>query len=179
MGEGIGTDRISSLIIPLLLVLVCIAFLRRKRDSFSDFLEGARTGARSCILIFPSLLALIAALTIFSASGLAEAISGMLAPLGEKIGIPSVLFTLILVRPISGSGSIAAYADLIERYGADSFVGLCASVIVASSDTLIYIAAVYFSAAKIKKTRYTLPVGLFVSLFSVLFSCFICRLLYE
>jgi spore maturation protein B len=86
---------------------------------------------------------------------------------------------LILVRPLSGSGSLAAYADLLERYGADSFVGLCASVIVASSDTLIYVAAVYFSAAKVKKTRYTLPAGLAVSLFSVLLSCALCRLFYE
>ena len=179
MGEVIVTDRVASCIVPLLLLPVCFAFFRRKGDSFSDFLAGARSGAESCIRIFPSLLALVTAVTVFSASGLASAIAGFLAPVGSKIGIPPELFTLILVRPVSGSGSLAAYADLLERYGADSFIGLCASVIVASSDTLIYIAAVYFSAAKVKKTRYTLPVGLAVSLVSVLLSCALCRLFYE
>lgn len=179
MGEGIDTDSVSSLIVPLLLVFVCIAFARREGDSFSDFLAGARSGVESCIHIFPSILALISALTIFSASGLAAAVAKAISPLGAKIGIPPELVTLILVRPLSGSGSLAAYADLLERYGADSFVGLCASVIVASSDTLIYVAAVYFSAAKVKKTRYTLPAGLAISLFSVLLSCALCRLFYE
>ena len=150
-----------------------------RSDRFSAFLTGARAGAERCFRIFPSLLALICALTVFSASGLADAVAGVLAPLVAKVGIPPEIVTLILVRPMSGSGALAAYSDLIDRYGPDSFAGLCASVIMGSSDTLIYIAAVYFSAAKVKKTRYTLPVGLAVSLFSTLLACLMCRIFFE
>ena len=125
------------------------------------------------------MLSLICALTVFSASGLADAIASLLAPLFGRVGIPPEIVTLILVRPMTGSGALAAYADLVERCGPDSFAGLCASVIMGSSDTLIYIAAVYFSAAEVKKTRYTLPVGLGVSAFSVLLSCALCRIFFE
>ena len=133
---------------------------------------------QTCVNIFPSLLALICALTLFSASGLAEAVANCLSPIGEALGIPPELFTLLIIRPMSGSGALAVYSDLLSRYGADSFVGLCASVIMGSSDTLLYIAAVYFAAAKVKKTRYTLPIGFLVSVFSVFLSYALCRIFF-
>ena len=169
----------SGWIVPLILGVVSLAFLRRRRDHFSDFLEGARMGAESCIRIFPSLLALVGALNVFTASGLADAIARLLTPVLTPIGIPAEIITLILVRPMSGSGALAAYSNLIDRVGVDSFAGLCASVIMGSSDTLIYIAAVYFSAAGVRKTRYTIPLGLALSFLSVLFSCALCRILLE
>lgn len=132
----------------------------------------------SILRIFPSLLMLLCSLTVFTASGLAETVAAFLAPAAARVGIPAEILTLILVRPVSGSGALAAYSSLLDQYGPDSFPGLCASVIVGSSDTLVYIAAVYFSAARVERTRYTLPVGFAVSALTVLLSCALCRIFF-
>ena len=164
--------------VPALVLAVAAIFLFSPKDRFSDFLLGTKDGIQSCFSIFPSLLALTSALSLLNASGLSDALAKALAPVGAALGIPSELFPLLIVRPLSGSGALATFSDILSRYGADSFTGLCASVIMASSDTLIYIAAVYFSAAKVKKTGYTLPLGLLVSAFTVFLSCALCRIFF-
>ena len=172
-------EYISSLAIP---AVICIAggfMLFGKRPYFERFLEGARSGLKTAVGILPTLIALMVAIGMLNASGLTALIASALSPITSKIGIPSELLPLLLTRPLSGSASTAAYSSLLEQYGADSFAGLCASVIMGSSDTMLYVISVYFSSVGIKKSRYAIPSALAVMLFCIFFSCLLCRIWFK
>ncbi|MBR2024818.1 MAG: spore maturation protein, partial [Clostridia bacterium] len=133
----------------------------------------------SSINLLPSMCALIIGVNMLCASGLTDYLTKLLAPIFDKIGVPSEIFPLIIVRPLSFGASLATFNDIIERCGVDSFPSVCASIILASTDTVFYVACVYFADTKIKKTRYFLPVALFVSLFSIFLSCILARTFFE
>ena len=168
---------IAEVIIPALLAAfgLCCAFSRK--DLPGAFLDGAKEGLSSGIGLLPSLVILMTAVSMFSASGLADAVSGFCTPFFTRIGIPEELVTFIIVRPVSGSGSVALLNEIFEKTGPDSFPSKCASVIMASSDTLIYVIAVYMSAAGVKKTRHTLPAAFLVMLLGIFLSCLLVRVL--
>jgi spore maturation protein B len=169
---------ISSYIIPIILVFASLIILFSKKDYFSSFLDGALNGAKSAVSLLPTMCALIVGVSMLSASGITDYLASLLKPVFSFIGIPTEIITLILTRPISGSASLATFTEIIKTYGADSIAGLCASVIMASSDTVIYVISVYFSSSKIRKTRHALPIALFVSVFCVFLSCIVCNLLF-
>lgn len=171
-------ERVSAYVIPTLILCVALIVLFGKGDYFSSFLDGAREGVKSSFSLLPTMCALIVGVSMLSASGASELIAGVLRPLLDLLGVPSEIFTLILTRPLSGSASIATFTDILNTLGPDSFGALCASVILASSDTVIYVICVYFSGSGIRKTRYALPVALFVSLFCVFLSCILCRVFF-
>ena len=171
-------EQISKAILPLLLVLVSLLLLYPKKDLFSAFLEGAKEGLATCVRLLPTLVVLLTAVGVFSASGAAEALTAQLAPLCQAIGLPAELVPLLIVRPVSGSGTTALAADLFARYGADSFVGLCASVLMGCSDTVIYICAIYYGSIGVWHTRHTLPAALLTMCFCIFFSCFLVRLFF-
>ncbi len=166
---------ISSLIIPFIMLAVSLIVLSPKKNYFDEFLIGAKEGAYSAFNLLPTLIALIVALSMFSASGAVDFIAELLAPVCSAIGVPSELLPLLITRPVSGSAASSAYLDLLSKYGADSFAGLCASVIMGSSDTLIYVIAVYFGAVSVKKTRHTSFTAFIVMLFCIFLSCAIAR----
>jgi spore maturation protein B len=116
------------------------------------------------------------AVSMLNACGIIDLLSEHLSPLAQKIGLPSELLPLLITRPFSGSASTAAYGKLLEEVGADSFAGLCASVIFGSSDTMVYVISVYFSSVGIRHTRWSFPCAFAVMLFCIFFSCFLCRL---
>ncbi len=165
--------------IPLLLAVFGLACVFSKKDLPSAFLTGAKDGLSSGIGLLPTLVILMTAVSMFSASGAPELLAKLLEPLFTKIGIPPELTPLLIVRPLSGSGSTALLHEIYETYGADSLAAQCASVITASSDTLIYVTAVYLSAAKVKKSRHTIPAAILVMLAGILLSCFLTRLLLQ
>lgn len=169
-------DLISALPMPLILGLVGIILLFAKQDRFESFLQGAKQGLQTAINLLPTLCALIVGVSMLNASGAIELLSSLLSPLFGAIGIPAELLPLLLTRPFSGSASTASFVELLERVGADSFVGLCASVIFATSDTMVYIISVYFSSVGIKRSRAAFPVATAVMLFCIFFSCFLCRM---
>lgn len=170
-------EKISYFVLPCVVLLIAVIILfGRKRDYFSAFLEGAGGGIKSAISLLPSMCALIISVSMLTSSGLCDYLCQLLSPVFEFLGIPVELFPLILLRPFSGSASIATYKEIMTKYGADSFAGVCASIIMASSDTFVYVICMYFSASKIKKTRYALPVCLLVSLLCVFLSTIISRL---
>jgi spore maturation protein B len=113
---------------------------------------------------------------MLTSSGLCDYLCQLLAPAFKLLGIPVEIFPLILLRPFSGSASIATYKEIMTKYGPDSFASICASIIMASSDTFVYVICMYFSLSKIKKTRYALPVCAFISLLCVFLSTVISRL---
>ncbi len=165
----------SCYIIPTLLTLFGIACIFSKKDSQSAFLQGAKEGFNSGIGLIPSIVILMTAVCMFSASGAADALAEFIAPLTAKLGIPSDLISLLIIRPISGSGSTALLNDIFEKSGPDSLSAKCASVLMASSDTLIYVITVYMSAAGIRKTRHTVPCALIVMLLGIFLSCLTVR----
>lgn len=173
---------LSSLLLPLTVAGAGALMLwdrTGKKGYFSAFLEGAREGLHNAIGLIPTLVALIVAVKMLSASGFTDLLSSLLAPAANAIGLPSELLPLLLTRPFSGSASLAAFSELLGEVGADSFPGLCASVIMGSSDTFLYIITVYFSHAGVRRSRYAIPAAVAVMLFSVFFSCFLCRLQYK
>ena len=170
---------LAALAVPAVVALAGgICLFGRKRSYFDDFLAGAREGLETAVSLLPTLAALLAAVRMLSASGLLRDLSALIAPFAERLGLPGELLPLLLVLPFSGSGSTAAYSALLEEVGVDSFPALCASVIMGSSDTMLYIAAVYFAAAGVRRTRHALPCALAVMLFSIFLACAVCRMFF-
>lgn len=170
---------ISKLIVPLVVALVGVVICISKKDLFSCFLEGARDGMNSAVKLLPTLVALLCGIAMFNSSGASGYLSNVLSPLAGSIGIPSEIVPLILVRPLSGGASTAVISDILQKWGADSFAGRCASVIAGSSDTLLYVVSVYFGAVGVKKIRGTLPIAFITMVFCVFFSCFLCRIVFK
>lgn len=168
-------ETISALAMPFAVTLAGILMLFGKKNYFQAFLTGAYEGLKTTIRLLPTLIALLTAISMLQASGAVLWLSDLLAPFANKIGIPSELLPFLLTRPFSGSASAAACSDLLVREGADSFAGLCASVIFGSSDTVVYVISVYTSSVGIKKTRHAFPCAFAVMLFCIFFSCFLCR----
>ena len=160
-------ELISALPMPLILGVVGIILLFAKQDRFESFLQGAKQGLQTAINLLPTLCALIVGVSMLNASGAIELLSHFLSPLFGTIGVPAELLPLLLTRPFSGSASTASFVELLEQVGADSFAGLCASVIFATSDTMVYIISVYFSSVGIAAA---------VMVFCIFFSCFLCRM---
>ncbi len=147
-------------IVPGLLLLASLLALRKQENSYSLLLDGAAEGLRLLLTLVPTLILLLTAVTMLRASGAIELLSGFLAPVFTFFGIPPETAILVLIRPISGSAALAVGADLMTQYGVDSLVGRTAAVMLGSTETTFYTVSVYFGAAGIKKTRYTIPAAL-------------------
>ena len=168
-------NHVTAYLIPLLMGAIGVCMLFGKRPYFEDFVTGARSGLETAVRLCPTLVALLVAVGMLRASGALETVGAWLAaPLG-MLGVPSELLPLLLTRPFSGSAATASFSALLDEVGADSLAGLCASVIMGSSDTVVYVITLYFSSVGVKKTRYALPVALLISLFCTFFCCFLCR----
>lgn len=143
----------------LLLCAAGIGFLRRV-DLFDAFSGGAEEGMKSAVRIVPCLAATLTALRVLESSGLAESLGQALAPFAEALGLPPGSAPMLLLRPLSGSASLALLRDILARYGPDSRTGLVTSAMMGSGETVLYTCAVYLSAAGIRKSRYVIPVSL-------------------
>lgn len=148
-------------IVPLILLIVMTAALRRRENAYGRMLDGAAQGLRLMASITPSLILLLSGVSMLQSSGAAAQIGRLLAPIFAFFGIPPETALLVLVRPFSGSAALAVGAELMRRYGVDSPIGRTAAVMLGSTETTFYTVSVYFGGAGIKKTRYTLPAALF------------------
>ena len=151
---------VSELIIPALLCAVGVYGARRRVDVYGALTKGAEEGLTVLLRILPSLVGLLTAVYMFRASGAMDALGRLLAPLLTALGIPPECAPLLLIRPISGSGALAVGSELMERCGVESYAGRVAAVMLGSSETTFYTVAVYYGAAGITKTRYTIPAAL-------------------
>ena len=147
-------------IIPLLMCIISILALSKKKDVYGLLTAGAAEGLKTVVQIAPALVVLLTAVHMLRASGALDTLSSFLSPVFSLVGIPPEVAPLLLIRPISGSAALAFGADLIAAHGPDSHIGRCAAVILGSTETTFYAISVYFGAAGIKKTRYTLPAAL-------------------
>lgn len=151
---------ISGYLVPVLLLLSCALALHRKENAYDRLLVGGAEGLRLLASILPALVLLLTAVNMLRASGAADTLTSVLAPIFRVFGIPPETAMLVLIRPISGSAALAVGADLMARYGVDSQIGRTAAVMLGSTETTFYTISVYFGAAGIRKTRYTVPAAL-------------------
>ena len=143
-------------LIPLLLLAASCIALRKKENPYDLLISGAADGLQLLLRLIPTLIILLTTVTMLRASSATELISQFLAPVFGLFGIPPETAILVLIRPISGSAALAVGADLMAHYGVDSQIGRTAAIMLGSTETTFYTISVYFGAAGIKKTRYTI-----------------------
>ena len=152
----------------VLLLLMLVALLRRV-NVFAAFVKGAAEALPLLKTLLPTLAAFTLAMRLFRDSGAQTYLTSLLTPVLSKVGVDARLLPLIVVRPFSGSAATGALLDLFTQYGPDSAVGLTASVLLGSSETVFYTVALYFGSVGVKKTRFAVPVALFSLFVSVVF----------
>ena len=150
----------SDYLVPGLLAAVCIVALRKQENAYSLLLDGAADGLKLLVTLIPTLILLLSAVTMLRASGAIGWISKLLSPVFQIFGIPPETAMLVLIRPFSGSAALAIGAELMATHGADSLVGRTAAIMLGSTETTFYTVSVYFGAAGIQKSRYTIPAAL-------------------
>ena len=139
-------------------------------DVFAAFRTGAARGLTAAGEILPSLIALVTAVAMLRASGALELLCTAFAPAAEQLGLPGELLPMALLRPVSGSGALALFEDILTRFGPDSFIGRTASVLMGSTETTFYTIALYFGATKVRNTRHCLPAALLADLAGICLS---------
>ena len=161
----------SSWILPVLLCGAAVWGCRRRVDVYDALTTGGREGLRVAASILPALAALLTAVYMLRASG---ALDSLLTTLG----VPPETAPLLVIRPLSGSGALAAGSDLMRRYGTDSYIGRCTAVMLGCTETTFYTVAVYFGAAGIRRSRYTIPAALTADVAAYLAAAFSVRLFF-
>lgn len=151
-------------IVPGLLFAACLVALRKKENAYDIMLDGATEGLKLLGSLLPTLILLLTAVTMLRSSGGVEWIGAVCAPVFRYIGIPPETAILVLIRPVSGSAALAIGTELMAVHGVDSTIGRTVAVMLGSTETTFYTVSVYFGAAGIKKTRYTLPAALIADL---------------
>ena len=151
---------ISNIAMPLTILIIIVCGLIENQATFDVFLEGAKEGLQIVVNIFPTLLGLFLSINILRASGIIDSFTNLILPILNLLKIPSEIIPLALLRPISGSASMAVATDIMKNFGVDSLIGLIASTIMGSTETTLYTIAIYTSAIRIKKTRFVLIAAL-------------------
>jgi len=165
-------------IVPVVVCAILLCALVRKVDILKEFTFGAVDGLRTAGNLVPTLVLLLTAIGMFRASGALDVLTSALSKGVEALGIPSEVLPLMILKPFSGSGSVAVLEDIFSNYGTDSFVGRVASVIAGSTETTFYTIAVYYGAVNISKTRHTVPAALSADLTGFILSAFFVRLFF-
>ena len=170
-------NSISVLIMPFITLVILSNALFKKAPVFELFTDGAKNGFSTSVKILPTLVGLIVAVSMLRASGFFDITATILSPILQKVGFPAGLIPMALIRPVSGSAALATLQDTLATYGADSFIGKCASVMMGSSETTFYTLAVYFGSVGITKTRYTVKAALLADIATIILSVVFVNLL--
>jgi spore maturation protein B len=163
--------------IPVLFLVILVYSAFKKVKPYDAFTVGTKSAIPFATSIFPFLVSIFVLTELFEACGLSNYLANFLSPVFRVLGIPKELTKLVLIKPFSGSGALATLTEIFSKYGVDSYLSRCACVIYGSSETVFYIAAVYFAGAKTKKLAVPIIISLVASFFSCVFACFICRIL--
>lgn len=167
----------SKYFIPILFLLIFLFAIIKKVKPYEAFTNGAKSAIPFAVSVFPYLVSIFVLTELFEISGLSNLISSLISPFFSFLGIPKELTKLILIKPFSGNGSLAVLSEIYKTHGVDSYLSRCASVIYGSSETVFYVATVYFAGAKTKKLAVPIIISLIASFISCVFACFICKIL--
>lgn len=168
-------DLISIISIPLMITIILVHGYIKGIKLYDTFVEGAQEGFKTAIKIMPYLIAIFIAIGIFKESGALNIFSKILSPLGKLIGLPKELIPLAILKPISGSGSLAMVQELINTHGPDSFIGRVSSTMMGSSETILYTMALYYGSIGIKNSRHTLICALISHLAGIIAAVSVCK----
>lgn len=160
-------EYISYISIPLMILMILLSAWRQKKDSYDLFLDGAKDGLKIIIRIFPTMLGIFIAINLFKVTGAMQILINLISPATSLLGIPSEIVPLGIMSSISGGASIGILSDTLETYGVDSVIGNIASTILGSSETTLYVIAIYTSSVAIKNTRGMLKISLICDLVAV------------
>ena len=166
-----------ALLIPLFFLFSFAFAAWKKVKIYDSFTEGVKGVVPLILSIFPYIVGVMMLCKLLEVSGLESRLTEWISPLFTVTGIPEEIAPLVLMKPLSGSGSIGVLTQILERYGVDSYIGRCACVTYGTADTLFYIGAVYFAGVKRKKLTTALLIALTSFLLSVVFACFLCQIL--
>ncbi|WP_294349511.1 nucleoside recognition domain-containing protein [uncultured Clostridium sp.] len=171
-------DYITKSIIGIIVLFIIGYGMIKGGKVYDWFIEGAKEGLKVCLNIFPYLLAMIIAVEIFKGANLLDGLNNLLAPVVNLIGLPKELLPLVLIKPLSGSGAVGIFTDIVQTYGPDTYIGLLASVIMGTTETIFYTVTVYFGAVKVKKVRHTVWAAVMADLVAIIAAIFIVNLLF-
>ena len=169
---------LSYFIIPTMLVGFPLYGLYKRVPVYESFVEGGKEGFQVAVRIIPYLVAILFAIAMFRASGAMDFLAKALAPVLGLIGMPPEVLPMVIIRPLTGSGSAGIVVDMIRQYGEDSILVKMAAVMFGSTETTFYVIAVYFGAVSIKKSRHAVAAGLTADISAMLIAVWLVRLLY-
>jgi spore maturation protein SpmB len=171
-------EAISLLAIPFLLAFFPLYAALRRVPVYEEFVEGAKEGVQVALRIIPFLVAILVAIGMFRGAGGIDLVSRGLDPLFQAVGFPTELLPMAIMRPLSGSGSMGIFSELVTTHGPDSLLARMAGTIMGSTETTFYVLAVYFGSIAIRRTRHAVPAGLIADLAGLVASIAICRLVF-
>lgn len=160
-------NNISNCIIPIIVLIIVLYALKKRVDIYDTFIDGTKESFDMILKVFPNLLAMVFGVNIFLKSGVLDFIFNNLKPIFSYINVQIEILPMAIMRPISGSASLAILNDIFLNYGPDSFIGTVASIIQGSTDTTFYVLTLYFGSIGIKKIRYAMWAGLFSDLVGI------------
>jgi spore maturation protein B len=160
-------NNISNCIIPIIVLIIVLYALKKRVDIYDTFIDGTKESFDMTLKVFPNLLAMVFGVNIFLKSGVLDFIFNNLKPIFSYINVQIEILPMAIMRPISGSASLAILNDMFLNYGPDSFIGTVASIIQGSTDTTFYVLTLYFGSIGIKKIRYAMWAGLFSDLVGI------------
>ncbi|NLL77897.1 MAG: spore maturation protein [Clostridiales bacterium] len=163
-------SNISNIIIPVIIFYIVAYGVANKQNVYEDFIKGAKDGFHTVINIMPTLVGLMVAVGILRASGFLDFIGRMFRGVTDIIGFPSELVPLIFIKMFSSSAATGLVLDIFKTYGPDSYIGMITSIMMSCTETIFYTMSVYYMAAKVTKTRYTLSGALISTLVGVVLS---------
>lgn len=166
---------LSTIVLPIIILIIISFGISEKINVYDTFLKGVKEGIKTVIKLYPTLLGIFIAVGLLRASGILDFIINIIYPIISFLNIPTEIMPLAILRPISGSASIAVATDIMNNYGVDSKIGLMVSVIMGSTETTLYTIAVYTSSVKIKNTRNILVASLIADAVGILISVIICN----
>lgn len=169
---------LSDFILPFTVLYIVGYGLLTKVNVFDEFVEGAKDGLRVVVGIVPTLVGLMVGIGIMRASGSLDMLSNLIRPLTDLFHFPSQLVPLALVKMFSSSAANSLLLDIFKQYGPDSYLGRLSSIMMSCTETIFYTMAVYFMAAKVTKTRYTLAGALVATISGIICSVIICQLVF-
>ena len=168
--------QITNMIIPIMVLLIIIYGALKKVNIYDEFINGALESFDMILKIFPCLLAMIFGVNIFLKSGLIDLIYIIVKPIFLTINVPIDVFPMILMRPISGTSTLAILNNIFDSFGPDSYSGRLGSVIQGATDTTFYVVTLYFGSVGIKKIRYAMWAGLFADLMGIIAAIIITKI---
>lgn len=165
----------SSLMIPVLIFYIVASGVAAKVNVYEEFLKGAKDGMKTVVGIMPTMIGLMVGVGILRASGFLEFLGSIIGKVTEPLGFPAPLVPLTFVKMFSSSAATGLVLDIFKEYGADSLIGLMTSLMMSSTETIFYTMSVYFLAAKVSKTRWTLTGALLSTLAGTVASVVLAR----